>query len=265
MKRLRLLLAAVGTFCLTFSANAQFDKNAYRSYFQQDFTKWTVGGSVALAGLNSDIAAWSDIKNQNHFINPNLALHVNYRLTNFISLRYQLGFLRLSADPNEAWATEAVPVRTNIVESMIGIRHDFVSRHRLETQSTRVNAYIGLTAGYLYFTPYAKSDGSNLRESVNNAYTPLDGVYGGFFGIEYYVSQGLAIGLELNSRMSMTDWLDGASSSEAGFSTSDDGYFTWGLRVAYTIPVGFKIGGGVHPHHYNYQRHLKKARRRHHY
>ena len=172
--------------------------------------------------------------------------------------------LKLSSEVRDAWKQSAVAVDINVVEWMFGIRHDFVSRHKIESGSSKLNGYIGLTAGHFLFTPFSQEDHSNLRDARNRAYTNLDGLFGFQIGGEYSLSRGWAIGLEFNSRATMSDWVDDASSQERGISKINDSYFTGSVRLSYNIPTGLKLGSGKE-HHYNYYRHLKKARKRHHY
>ncbi len=233
----------------------------YFTHHKLNLSRFSIALNIGGAGISSDLVDTnSDALMAISPTNFSSIVQVNYRLTNYLSLRAGLGYCHTFVQADQRWEFKIpYPIRTHIADAHILVVHDLTSRHKIQRSSRWINPYF--TAGYggFYYSPYNLFSGRDIRserrQNGEKVFPTLANQFLLGMGIELYVNSCFSVGGEWLYRYTNTDYLDAVNPIDYQTrSQSFDHFFTFGVRLQYTFRAT-KFAG------YNYHRHLK---RRHH-
>lgn len=247
-------------FGITIESNAQSYFESYSNYSGSNFS---IVGGLGSTALVADLAEHDVSKQLNNF---QAHIGLNYRLTNYISLRGEGGISRfyLERPGNHSITGGHINLSTVSFHSQLLVVHDIISRTSIDRGQKAWNIYFLGGVGTILFTPKDADTGENLRDVSPYAnYAKIANIFPIGSGIEFFPASYLGIGFEWQYVTTSTDLLDDVRPvppfTETDTPTAKDAYFTFGLKVSYQIG-GSNNGGSVSG--FNYSSYLKKSRKR---
>jgi hypothetical protein len=177
---------------------------------QSNFSLTAGGGTGAYSG---DICRLTDRHLQNNYLNPGVSVGALYRITDFVSMRWDNQWQRLRAEARPGtWG--GWNFRTDVLASSVALQINVSSKTKLEQARRGWDAYFFAGGGILFHRTNTAVDmaayerfSQLLVPPVHNrsAVLPLG------IGVSWHKSDQTAVGLEAAYTLTTTDGLDGAS------------------------------------------------------
>jgi len=224
----KLILVTLLTYLKLSVANAQFSEVGI------------IGGGAVYNGT-IDITA----KNFLSQTTPVFGVFTKYQITDAVSIRAQLSHTELYADeqkyPSSDWRFQrALNFKTPLTElTLTGEWHFFNFGETMSNSSSRTqySFYVLGGVGISNFTPHPLADGNNVPDTFlpsmnvrsDNQTTVVIPIGG---GLQYMLSEKLALSGEIIGRKTFSPYIDGFSMVG---STRGDYYFTGTVSLAYVF------------------------------
>ncbi len=215
-------------------------KVPYFEYYQREtFSNISLGIGFGPSAYFGEYGNPLHFRRQNYHLNPHGSVELQYRLTNWISVKGEFSLFRLSSRPFGSDAkffasSPEIGFKTHAVEYYLGIVHDLFPKSHIEFWGRRWNPYAFAGYGQVAFTPRHPETNENLRPVLPDgeyAYHLVARLIPVGLGINFYPHNHISVGFEAGYRFTTTHFLDGAKVVEQPEPARYDKYIFYGVKL----------------------------------
>jgi hypothetical protein len=219
------------------SISAAQVKPPYFEYYQREaFSNISLSVGFGASAYFGEYGNPLHFRRQNFHLNPHGAVALQYRLTNYISLRGEFSLFRLSSRPLDTEerffaSSPEIGFRTHAVEYYLGIVHDLFPKNQVEFWGRRWNPYVFAGFGQVYFVPTHPETSEQLkyRDGADYEYHQVARLIPVGLGFNFYPHNHISVGFEAGYRFTNTHFLDGAKALDQP--ARYDKYLFYGVKL----------------------------------
>ncbi len=204
-----------------------------KPYGHPNQSRFSFFAGAGLGAYSGDICLLSDGRLQHYYFNPGVTAGLNYRITNFISVRWDNGYQLLRAKSRaDTWGDWSF--RSHMASSTVGFQLNLTSKSSIERNEKRWDGYLFGGAGILFYQTKSSVDAEKFAafsDILAKPKHPFAAVFPVGIGVSRYWKNQWSVGLECTYRFTTTDLLDGASLTTDTSPRTDD-YLT--VQVVFT-------------------------------
>lgn len=255
--KFRTTLLFIFSLAIGVPSYAQYPFSYLEPYYNKEFSNFGASLHLGTGLYGGTFSDPYEFAKQNGGFNPTVGLGLQYRVTNYITLRGEVNYYTLRSQTPSHFADRSTGFRGNNFEAVGTLAHNVIPKYKNDNGTTNWNAHIFLGGGLTQFTVKDQVTGEDLETNFNYnrgqvRYANLAQVYVFGAGVTYYFAPNLSISGEAGLRYTSTFFLDGIRANTPG--EGRDTYFLNQIKLTYS-PARTKAW------RYNYQRHLRRSHR----
>ncbi|MEM1136482.1 MAG: DUF6089 family protein [Bacteroidota bacterium] len=216
----------------------------FKKYTNPLLSPFSYHFGLGITGYKGDLSTPPDFVRQKNHLTPFISLGIQYRLTHYVSLRFEASGFQLYSEPTDE-RKNLIGFQSLNTEAHISVIHEFVAKSSVESYAKKLSPYIWGGIGGIFFNPKSLDDDSNMLNSADTTVSNFSLVFPLGVGINYYLNERINIALEGGARLTQTTLLDGNISEESN--NTYDRYFFLGAKVIVQLKTRYK-----------YKRYLKR-------